>query len=144
MRYMGLDLGTKTLGVALSDESVTLASLYKVIRFKSEDYEFALSEVLKIIKEKNVIKIALGLPKNMDNTQGFASKRSLNFKKMLEEKTDIPVALIDERLTTIEAEGYLLTNDVSRKKRKKVIDGVAAEIILETFMRREENKNEWR
>lgn len=142
MRYMGLDLGTKTLGVALSDESKTLASVYKVIHFKSEDYLFALNEVLKIIKDKNVIKIALGLPKNMDNTEGFASKRSLNFKSMLEEKTDIPVILIDERLTTVEAEGYLLTSDASRKKRKKVIDGVAAEIILDTFMRREENKNE--
>lgn len=142
MRYLGLDLGTKTLGIALSDESATLASVYKVIHFKSEDYEFALDEVLKIITEKNIKKIALGFPKNMDNSLGFASQRSLRFKDMLEEKTDVPVVLIDERLTTVEAEGYLLSNDTSRKKRKKVIDGVAAEIILETFMRREENKHE--
>lgn len=141
MRYLGLDLGTKTLGVAISDETKTLASFYKVIRFKSEDYEYACEEVLKIIAEKNIIKVALGLPKNMDNSLGFASHRSIRFKEMLEAKTNIPIVLVDERLTSVEAEGYLLANDTSRKRRKQVIDGVAAQIILETLIRMEENKS---
>ena len=82
----------------------------------------------------------MGLPKNMDGTEGFASERSLKFKEMLESITDIPVTLVDERLTTVLAENILLEADVSRKKRKSVIDGVAAVLILETFIKMEENK----
>lgn len=141
MRYLGLDLGTKTLGVAITDKTKTLASVLKVIRFKSEDYNTALDGVLDIIKEYDIEKIALGNPKNMNNTCGFASKRSENFKKLLEEKTNIPIYLIDERLSTTEAENILIKADLSREKRKKVIDGLAAQIILETFIKMEENKN---
>lgn len=142
MRYLGLDLGTKTLGMAITDKTGMIAQVLKVIRFKKEDYAYAIEETLKVIKEYNISKIALGLPKNMNNTYGFASTRSLNFKKMLEEKTEIPIFLIDERLTTLEAENILLDGDVSRSKRKKVIDGVAAQIILETFLNLEENNHE--
>lgn len=142
MRYLGLDLGTKTLGMAITDKTATIARSLKVIRFKSEDYLFALNEVLKVIEEYNVSKIALGYPKNMDNSCGFAAERSLNFKKMIENKVDIPVELIDERLSSKEAENILLEADISRNKRKQVIDAQAAQIILETFIRREENKNE--
>lgn len=138
MRYLGLDLGTKTLGIAISDKTNTLASVLKVVRFNSEDYEVALQEVINLVKEYNIEKIALGLPKNMNNTCGFASERSLKFKTMLEEQLDIPICLVDERLSTIEAEKILISSDVSRGKRKKVIDGVAAQIILETFLRMEE------
>lgn len=142
MRYLGLDLGTKTLGMAISDKTGTIAHVLKVVHFKMNDYRIALEETLKVIEEYSITKIALGLPKNMDNSLGFASSRSLEFKKMLEEKIDIPVFLIDERLTTMEAEAILISGDLSRKKRKKVIDGVAAQIILETFMKLEEQKNE--
>lgn len=138
MRYLGLDLGTKTLGIAISDKTNTLASVLKVVRFNSEDYEVALQEVVNLVREYNIGKIALGLPKNMNNTCGFASERSLKFKTMLEEQLDIPICLVDERLSTIEAEKILISSDVSRGKRKKVIDGVAAQIILETFLRMEE------
>ncbi len=142
MRYLGLDLGTKTLGVAITDKTGTIARILEVIHFKKEDYDFAVSRVLEIINEYKIKKIALGLPKNMDNSLGFASSRSLNFKELLEAKANIPIYLVDERLTTTEAENYLLESDISRNKRKKVIDGLAAQIILETFMRKEKNSNE--
>ena len=140
MRYLGLDLGTRTLGVAISDSTGLIARFLKVIRFPSENYLIALEEIKLILEEYKIAKIALGLPKNMDGTQGFASTRSLNFKKMLEEITDIPIVLVDERLTTMEAENILLEADMSRKKRKNVIDGVVAVLILETFIKMEENK----
>lgn len=142
MRYLGLDLGTKTLGVAITDKTRTLANLLTVIRFNSNDYETACNELLKILNNYEISKIALGLPKNMNNTCGFASNRSLEFKKLLETKINIPIFLVDERLSTTEAENILLSVDMSRAKRKKVIDGVAATIILETFLKMEENKNE--
>ncbi len=142
MRYLGLDLGTKTLGMAITDKTKTFASMLKVVRFQNEDYKQAITEVLKVIEENDIEKIALGLPKNMDSSLGFASERSLNFKKLLEKETSIPIILVDERLSTIEAENILLEADLSRGRRKKVIDGVAAQIILETFIKMEENKNE--
>lgn len=140
MRYLGLDLGTKTVGVAITDKTKTIASFLKVIRFPRENYDIATIEIVKIIKEFNISKIALGLPKNMNNTLGYASERSLKFKEILATKTDVPIFLIDERLSTIEAENILLEADVSRDKRKKVIDGLAARIILETFLKMEEKK----
>jgi len=142
MRYLGLDLGTKTLGVAITDKTGTIARVLKVIHFKKEDYEYAANEVVSLIKEYDIAKIALGLPKNMNNSCGFASTRSMNFKTLLEQKISIPIVLIDERLSTTEAENILLNADLSREKRKKVIDGVAAQIILDTLIRREENQNE--
>lgn len=139
MRYMGLDLGTKTLGVAITDKTRTIASMLKVIHFKDEDYDTALKEVIEIINAYEIKKIALGLAKNMNNSYGYASERSLRFKEKLEALIDIPIILIDERLSTVEAENILLNVDMSRKKRKKVIDGVAAEIILDTLIKKEEN-----
>lgn len=140
MRYLGLDLGTRTLGVAISDTSHIIASPLTVIRFPEGQYEIALEELKKILDEYQISKIALGLPKNMNGSEGFASERSRLFKELLEQNIDIPVYLVDERLSTIEAENILLEADLSRKKRKKVIDGVAAVIILETFIKMEENK----
>lgn len=137
MRYLGLDLGIKTLGVAISDKTNTLASVLTVIHFNSNDFETAANLLMDIINNYEISKIVLGLPKNMNNSSGFATKRSLDFKSILETKTDIPIYLLDERLSTIEAENILLSADMSRKKRKKVIDGVAAQIILETFMKKE-------
>jgi len=142
MRYLGLDLGTKTLGVAITDKTGLIANFFKVIRFSFEDYDQALNEVLEIIKDKGITKIALGLPKNMNNTMGFASVRSINFKKMLEKKTDVPVYLVDERLSTVEAQNILKGSNINHTHQKKVIDGVAAQIILETFIKMEGNKHE--
>ena len=135
MRYLGLDLGTKTCGIAISDRTNTLASFLKVIRFKDGDYKDLINEIIEIINEKKITEIALGLPKNMDNSCGFAAERSMNFKKILENEIDIPVNLIDERLTTVEAENILINLDKSREQRKKIIDGVAAVLILESFLK---------
>lgn len=130
---MGLDLGTKTLGVALTDSSGTIASPLKTIKY--DNIDSLIDEVINIIEEKNVSEIALGLPKNMDNSMGFAADRSLSFKEKLEQKTDVKVTLVDERLSTVEAQNYLINEGMRRKKRKKVIDAVAASVILNTFIR---------
>ena len=135
MKCLGMDLGTKTLGLAISDSLGLIASPYKVIRYN--DINDLVSEVLEIIVKEKIEILVLGLPKNMDNTLGFAAERSLNFKKLLEAKTNKEIILIDERLSTIEAENILITADVSRKNRKKVIDEMAASIILDTYLRRD-------
>lgn len=142
MRCLGLDLGTKTLGLALSDKSNTISSPYKVLRYNNEDYDTLFKELDMIIKENNITHLILGLPKNMNNTLGFASERSLKFKKALEDRYKMEVILVDERLSTVEATNYLLEADTSRKKRKEVVDGIAASIILETYLRMKGDNNE--
>ena len=135
MRYLGLDLGSRTLGVAISDKSGIIASSYKVIRH-NEEYDKLVLEVEDIVKRENVDEIVLGFPKNMNNTVGPRGEVSLAFKKKLEEKLGIKVHLQDERLTTVEAERVLIQGNTSRRHRKKVIDGLAATIILESFLER--------
>lgn len=135
MRCLGLDLGTKTLGLAMSDKSNMIASPYKVLRWDGENYEMLFIELDSIIKDNNITDLVLGLPKNMNNTLGFAAERSLRFKEALESRYNMDVKMIDERLSTVEATNYLLEADMSRKKRKKVVDGVAASIILDTYLK---------
>ena len=142
MRFLGLDLGTKTLGVSISDKTNNFASFLKVIRFDFEDYEKALEELKQIIKEYKITNLSLGLPKNMDNSCGFAAQRSLKFKEMIEKNIDIEVTLIDERLTTTQAENILIGMDKKRKQIKQIIDGVAACLILETYIRKRNINNE--
>lgn len=139
MKCLGMDLGTKTLGLATSDRSGLIASPYKLIRFKNVDD--AINEVLEIIKKEKIEVLVLGLPKNMDNSLGFASQRSIDFKEKLELVQDLKVNLVDERLSTVEAENILINADVSRKKRKNVIDELSACIILDTYLRKERNIN---
>lgn len=133
MKYLGMDLGTKRLGLAISTSGV-LTTPYKLISFKT--YEEARDEVIKIIEKEKITCLVLGLPKNMDNSMGFASERSLNFKKLLEKKCSLPVNLVDERLSTVEAESILIENNYSRAKRKNVIDELSACIILDTYLRK--------
>lgn len=140
MRYIGLDLGSRTLGISLSDVSGIIASSYKIIRH-NEEYEKLIEEVKQIIEEKNVEKIVLGLPKNMNGTIGPKGELSYKFKEMLEKETKLEVFLEDERLTTVQANNMLITNDTSRKKRKKVIDSLAATIILQSFLDRNKKEN---
>ncbi len=142
MRVLGLDLGTTTLGIAISDKSNTFSLPLCVLRFSKENYQSVLEDLEKIVKEKEITEFALGYPKNMNNSEGFATERSKKFKEMLEKKFSLPVAFVDERLTTLEAEKILLSTDTSRKKRKKQIDGIAANLILETYLKRVRNKNE--
>lgn len=137
MRYLGLDLGSKTLGLALSDELGMIATSYKILRHE-EDYQGLVSKVIEEIKEKNVKELVLGFPKNMNNTVGERGNICLKFKEMLEEATGLKVNMQDERLTTRQAENLLISNDTSRKKRKKVIDSMAATIILQSYLDRRE------
>ncbi len=133
MRYLGLDLGSRTLGVAISDKSGTIARNLEIIRH-NEDYDSLVPKVKEIVEEYGVDEIVLGYPKNMDNTVGYKAKLSEEFKKKLEDEIEIPVNLQDERLSTKEAQDVLIKGDISRKKRKKVIDSMAACIILETYL----------
>ena len=135
MIVLGLDLGTKTLGIAISRTGI-IANPYKLLIYNNEEYDKLALEVADIIRQENVTEIALGLPKNMNNTCGFATKRSQNFKKILEKYVDVPITLVDERLSTVEATNILLANDMSRKKRKNVIDVTAAMIILDTYLKK--------
>ena len=136
MRYLGLDLGTKSLGLALSDRTGLIASFYKNISYTDEDK--LLEEIKDIVEKEHVEKLVLGLPKNMDNSLGWRSTETIEFKEKLEKILDKEVILEDERLTTKIAENMLIDFDLSRKKRKKVIDGVSAVIILQSYLDRKE------
>ena len=134
MRALGLDLGTKTLGIAVSDASGTIATGIKTIRFDENKPESSIQELNELVQEYNIQLLVLGLPKNMNNTMGPATERSLAFKKMLEESLDVKVDLQDERLTSVAANKVLLSADVSRKKRKEKVDTMAATIILQNYL----------
>lgn len=140
MRSLGFDLGTRTLGVAVTDELGLIASPLKTIKFVN--YEDLIDPISRLLDEYEIDSIVLGLPKNMDGTLGFAAKRSTDFKEFLLEHFDKEVVLVDERLSTMEAEMYLLDADMSRKKRKEHIDSVAASVILNTYIRMKGNKKD--
>lgn len=142
MRYLGLDLGTKTLGISISDETRTVASPLKTIRFKEDNLE-VISELQEIVKGFNVTKIVLGLPKNMNNTLGERAEATIEFQKRISQIMNIEVVLQDERLSTVAAHNYLLEANLSRKKRKKVVDKMAANIILQTYLDKEKGMNLW-
>ena len=132
MRYLGLDLGTKTCGVVLSDKTKTIASFYKNINYKEEDV--LIKEICEIAEQEEVEKIILGFPKNMNNTIGERANATNLFKEKLENKVNIPIVLEDERLTTKIAESTLIReNNLSRKKRKKIIEGTSAENIIKNY-----------
>lgn len=134
MRTLGMDLGTKTLGLALSDKLGIIANPYKTLRYN--DIDELVSEVTTLIDELKVEDLVLGYPKNMNNTLGEAVERTLAFKEKLETSVNKTVNLVDERLSTVEAERALIGADMSRKNRKEVIDSVAASIILDTYLKR--------
>lgn len=137
MRSLGLDLGSVTCGVAVSDALGIVARTVKTIRFNEDDYESCLKQVLLVINEFEPIQqIVLGLPKHMNGDVGICGEICIKFKEMLEEKTDIPIILWDERLTTVIAQKTLISADVSRKKRKKVVDQIAAVTILQSYLDR--------
>ena len=134
VKCLGLDLGTKSLGVAISDVTGTIASSYKTLYFGEEDYEEAIRKLIPIIETEVPEKIILGFPKNMNGTIGPRAETTRVFKKMLEDTFNIEVILQDERLSTKEASSYMIEADMSRKKRKKKIDALAANIILQTYL----------
>ena len=136
MRYMGLDLGTKTLGISLSNGII--ASVYGTLRH-DEEYDRIAKEVEALAKEKKIDIIVLGFPKNMNNTIGERAEITLEFKKELEKLTNLPVELEDERLTSKVANDVLISADTSRKKRKERVDGMASVIILQSYLDRKGN-----
>lgn len=142
MRYLGIDLGSKTVGLAMSDPTCTIASTFKTIFFKNEDYLSTIDEIKKIVNEYDIKKIILGLPKNMNNTLGERALITTKYKNILEDNLDIEVILFDERLTSVISNSILIEADMSRKKRKKKVDSVAAQIILQDYLNKEKNENE--
>lgn len=141
MRYLGLDFGTKTVGVAISDLTGTIASTYKTI-FYNGDEVLLFKELSLIIDEFKIKTIVLGLPKNMNNSIGERGELTLHFKEDLEKKFGVDVIMVDERLTTKEATTYMLEADLSRKKRKQKVDSLAANIILQTYLDKKGNNYE--
>ena len=137
---MGLDLGTRTLGISLSDTTHTIATLYDTIRFSDSNYDELIPQLKRIISENDVSKIILGLPKNMNNTIGRRALVTMDFMEKLKKELQIEVILQDERLTTVEATNYMLEADMSRKKRKQKIDSLAANIILQTYLDKEKKE----
>lgn len=133
-RVMGLDLGDKTIGVAISDPLLITAQGLKTIR--RENIKKDIAELKNIIAKYNITKIVMGFPKNMNNTVGPQGEKVLDFVEELKKRIDIEIILEDERLTTAIAEKILIHGDVSREKRKKVIDTVAATYILQTYLDR--------
>lgn len=134
-KIMGLDLGSRTIGIAMSDVLGMIAHGLETYRFEPEHYKDALEHVLEIAKRENIHTIVLGLPKHMNGDIGDRAKISIKFKeKLLERDPSLQVVLSDERLTTKVAEQSLIYANVSRKKRKKVIDKMAAVTILQDYL----------
>jgi putative Holliday junction resolvase len=132
MRMMGLDYGDKTIGVAVSDELGWTAQSVETIRRTSRENDF--ERLRQLVREYNVNAIVVGLPKNMNNTIGPRGEICIAFANDVQETLQLPVHLWDERLTTASAQRTLLEADVSRKKRKAVIDKMAAALILQGYM----------
>ena len=137
MRIMGLDVGSKTVGVAISDPLGFTAQGVEIIKIDEEAGEFGFERPGELVKQDKVDKFVVGLPKNMNNTEGPRVEASKAYGDQIKELFNIPVDYQDERLTTVQAERMLVEQaDVSRGKRKKVIDKLAAQLILQNYLDR--------
>ena len=135
MRILGLDYGSKTVGVAVSDPlGVTAQRLETIWRKQENKLRRTLAQVEELVKEYEIEKIVLGYPKNMNNTVGERAQACEAFKEDLERRTALPVILWDERMTTVESERILMAGGVRRENRKAVIDQMAAVLILQSYM----------
>lgn len=136
MRLLGLDVGSKTVGVAISDELGITAQKLETIQIDETKYNFGMRPLKKFVRQYDVDGFVLGLPKNMDGTSGNSVARSKAYGKRLEEKFNLPVYYSDERLTTIESRRVLIEDAGmhDRKKRKQVIDQMAAVLILQNYL----------
>jgi putative Holliday junction resolvase len=139
-RILGLDLGSRTCGIAISDELGLLAHGVETYRFSENAYKKCSYRIKALVDEYNIHTIVLGLPKHMNGDLGERAQISIDFKKRLEEMMDVEVILEDERLTTVIATNNLIFGDVSRKKRKKVVDKMAAVEILQGYLDRIRSK----
>lgn len=131
---MGLDVGSRTVGVAISDALGWTAQGIETIQINEENEEFGIERIQELVKQHTVTSFVVGYPKNMNNTIGPRGEASERYAALLEEKFQLPVTLWDERMTTMAAERMLIEADVSRKKRKNVIDKTAAIMILQGFL----------
>lgn len=135
MRIMGLDFGSKTVGVAVSDPLLITAQGVEIIRREQPSKQRrTLARIEELILEYEVSQIVLGLPKNMDDSEGIRVELTKEFKDRLERRTGLPVILWDERLTTVEADNIMMECGVRREDRKKYVDQIAATIILQSYL----------
>lgn len=134
MKILGLDLGSKTLGIALSDALGLTAQGIETFVFTDNNYQLALERVQEIVRKEKVERIVLGYPKHMNGTIGVRGQISEEFARKIRELLQIEVILWDERMTTMEAEKILISANISRQKRKKVIDKMAAVVILQSYL----------
>ena len=135
MRIMGLDYGSKTVGVAVSDPlGITAQGIETIERKEENKLRQTLARIEALVQEYEVEKIVLGFPKNMNNTIGERAEKSLELKEKLERRIGIPVIMWDERLTTVEAERTLMESKVRRENRKKYVDKIAAVFILQGYL----------
>lgn len=142
MRIMGLDFGSKTVGVAVSDPTGLIATGLEIVRREREDkLRQTLARIESLIEEYGVTKIVLGYPKNMNDTEGERVHKTLAFKEMLERRTALEVVLWDERLTTVEADAVMMEAGIRREDRKKYVDKIAAAFILQGYLDYSGNQN---
>ena len=134
MKYIGLDLGSRTLGVAISDEMGILARAYDTLRFRDDDYEKAIEYTIDICKKEKVSTVVLGLPKHMNGDEGVRAQISFDFKAKIEELSNIKVILMDERLTTVIVDKAMIEANVRRKDRHQKKDEMAAVVILQNYL----------
>ncbi len=135
MRIMGLDFGSKTVGVAISDPLLITAQGIEIIRRKEENkLRQTLARIEELILQYEVTHIVLGFPKNMNDSLGDRAKLSLEFKDKLERRTGLPVEMWDERLTTVEADNIMIEAGIRRENRKEYVDMIAAQLILEGYL----------
>lgn len=134
---MGLDIGSKTVGVAVSDALGWTAQGVEIVRINEDEGKFGLDRIVELAKAKDVVGFVIGLPKNMNNTLGPRVEAAQHYGELLQQKIDLPVDFQDERLTTVEAQRMLIEEaDVSRRKRYQVIDKLAATLILQNYLDR--------
>ncbi|CCO10780.2 uncharacterised family protein [Carnobacterium maltaromaticum LMA28] len=132
---MGLDVGSRTVGIAISDPFGWTAQGIETIRINEDEENYGISRVMELVQEYEVSKFVVGLPKNMDNSIGPRAEASMRYAELLKKQIDLPVIFQDERLTTVQAERMLIEQaNTSREKRKKVIDKVAAVMILQNYL----------
>ncbi len=131
-RKMGIDYGDKRIGIALTDALCIISSPFEV--YKNVGQEDALAHLDKLIKEYNVDEVAMGLPLNMDGTEGDRAKLHREFGEKLQSCSQVKVHYIDERLTSAEAEEILISSGVRREKRKELIDKISAQLILQSYI----------
>ena len=134
MKYIGLDLGSRTLGVAISDEMGILARAYDTLRLYDDDYEKAIEYTIDICKKEKVSIVVLGLPKHMNGDEGVRAQISFDFKAEIEKRSDIKVVLMDERLTTVIVDKAMISANVRRKDRREKKDEMAAVVILQNYL----------